>query len=223
MNHNHWRTVYESAGPYATVYPEVRAPSADAETQLRLRWSEQRDQWSETGAGEFILRSIDAIVLVDEPTEVHTDGWTIVAKSHRVLLDEHWDAALGDGDAAHYGEVPELGDYLRQQCRRFDVVLVIAGQTGAAVRELSVTPDRERSENASVYVTGDNDESINKPRQGADSHNQIRCRVDEIFKDNARAVADFIDRPITDYAPKAVVLAGEVQGRTVREGRRAAS
>lgn len=215
MNHNHLRTVYESGGPYATVYLEGRTPSADAETQLRLRWSELRDQLSESGAGESLLESIDAIILVDEPTEVHTDGRTIVANSGGVLLDEHWDAALGDGDAAHYGDVPELGAYLRQECRQFDVVLVIAGQDGAAVRELSVTPDRERTENESVHVTGDNDEDINKPRRGAYSHNQIRRRVDEIIKANARSVSDFVDRLITENAPDAVVLAGEVQGRTV--------
>ncbi|WP_210603058.1 Vms1/Ankzf1 family peptidyl-tRNA hydrolase [Brevibacterium oceani] len=214
MNHSHLRTIYESGGPYATVYLEGRAPSADADTQLRLRWSELRDRLSESGAGEPLLESIEGIILVDEPTEVHTDGRIIVANSGGVLLDEHWDAALGEGDDAHYGDVPELGAYLRQECRQFDVVLVIAGQDGAAVRELSVTPDRERSENAPVHVAGDNDEDINKPRRGAYSHNQIRRRVDEIIKDHARSVADFVDRLTTDHAPDAVVLAGEVQGRT---------
>ena len=214
MNHSHLRTVYGSGGPYATVYLEGRTPSADAETQLRLRWSELRDQLSESGAEESLLESIDAIILVDEPTEVHTDGRTIVANSQGVLLDEHWDAALGDGDAAHYGDVPELGAYLRQECRQFDVVLVIAGQDGATVRELSVTPDRERRETDGVHVTGDNDEDINKPRRGAYSHNQIRRRVDEIIKANARSVSDFVDRLVTENAPDVVVLAGEVQGRT---------
>ena len=214
MNHNHLRTVVESGGPYATVYLEGRTPSADADTQLRLRWSELRDQLSESGAEESLLESIDAIILADEPTEVHTDGRTIVANSQGVLLDEHWDAALGEGDSAHYGEAPELGAFLRQECRQFDVVLVIAGQDGAAIRELSVTPDRERTEKESVHVTGDNDEDINKPRRGAYSHNQIRRRVDEIIKDNARSVADFVDRLVTDHPSDALVLAGEVQGRT---------
>ena len=87
MNHNHLRTVVESGGPYATVYLEGRTPSADADTQLRLRWSELRDQLSESWAEESLLESIDAIILVDEPTEVHTDGRTIVANSQGVLLD----------------------------------------------------------------------------------------------------------------------------------------
>ena len=215
MNYSHLRTVYEKGGPYATVYLEGRSPSADAGTQIRLRWEELREQLSADGAEESVLETIDSVVLVDEPTEVHTDGRVIVANSGGVLLDEHWDAALGDGDAAHYTEVPELGAYLRQESRQFDVVLIIAGQDGATVRELSVTPDRERRENDGVHVAGDNDEEINKPRRGAYSHNQIRRRVDEIIKDHARSVADFVDRLITDNAPDAVILAGEVQGRTV--------
>ncbi|WP_426937220.1 Vms1/Ankzf1 family peptidyl-tRNA hydrolase [Brevibacterium sp. LE-L] len=214
MNTSQLRKFYEQGGPYATVYFEGRSPSADADTQLRLRWSDLRERLSSAGADESLLESIDAIVLIDEPTEVHTDGRTIVVNSQGVQLDAHWDAALGDGDDAHYGDVPELGAYLRQECRQFDVVLVIAGQDGATVRELSVTPDRERSEFDGVHVTGDNDEDINKPRRGAYSHNQIRRRVDEIIKDHARSVADFVDRLITDHAPDAVVLAGEVQGRT---------
>ncbi|MGC3022924.1 MULTISPECIES: Vms1/Ankzf1 family peptidyl-tRNA hydrolase [unclassified Brevibacterium] len=214
MNSSQLRKVYEQGGPYATVYLEGRAPSADADTQIRLRWSELRERLTSAGAGEPLLESIDAITLVDEPTEVHTDGRTIVANPQGILLDEHWDAALGEGDAAHYGDVPELGAYLRQECRQFDVVLVIAGQDGATVRELSVTPDRERRETDGVHVTGDNDEDINKPRRGAYSHNQIRRRVDEIIKANARSVSDFVDRLVTENAPDVVVLAGEVQGRT---------
>lgn len=214
MNSSQLRKVYEQGGPYATVYLEGRAPSADADTQIRLRWSELRERLTSAGAGEPLLESIDAITLVDEPTEVHTDGRTIVANPQGILLDEHWDAALGEGDAAHYGDVPELGAYLRQECRQFDVVLVIAGQDGATVRELSVTPDRERRETDGVHVTSDNDEDINKPRRGAYSHNQIRRRVDEIIKANARSVSDFVDRLVTENAPDVVVLAGEVQGRT---------
>lgn len=214
MNNSQLRTVYEQGGPYATVYFEGRSPAADADTQIRLRWSDLRDQLSSAGAEEPLLESIDATVLVDAPTEVHTDGRTIVANSHGILLDEHWDASLGEGDAAYFTEVPEIGAFLRQECRLFDVILVIAGQDGAAVRELSVTPDRERSEGPPVHVTGDNDEDINKPRRGAYSHNQIRRRVDEIIKANARSVSDFVDRLIADHAPDAVILAGEVQGRT---------
>src|SRR5699024_11595751 len=104
------------------------------------------------------------------------------ANSGGVRLDEHWVAALGDGDAAHYTEGPELGAYLRQESRQFDVVLIIAGQDGATVRELSVTPDRERSENDGVHVAGDNDEEINKPRRGAYSHNQIGPAVADVHQ-----------------------------------------
>ena len=42
MNYSHLRTVYEKGGPYATVYLEGRSPSADAGTQIRLRWEELR-------------------------------------------------------------------------------------------------------------------------------------------------------------------------------------
>src|SRR5699024_4031772 len=122
MNYRHLRTVYEKGGPYVTVYLEGRSPSPDAGTQIRLRWEELREQLSEDGAEESVLETIDTVVLVEEPTEVHTDGRVIVANSGGVLIDEHWDAALGDGDAAHCTEVPELGAYLRQESRQCHVI-----------------------------------------------------------------------------------------------------
>src|SRR5699024_9591151 len=169
-----------------------------------------REQLSADGAEESVLETIDSVVLVEEPTEVHTDGRVIVANSGGVLLDEHWDAALGDGDAAHCTEVPELGAYLRQEARQFDVVLIIAGQDGATVRELSVTPDRERRENEGVHVAGANDEEITTPRRGAYSHNQLRRRVDEIIKDHARSVADFdgLDDAASDLVVRECASAG---------------
>src|SRR5699024_1155548 len=178
MNYSHLRTVYEKGGPYATVYLEGRSPSADAGTQIRLRWEALREQLSADGAAESVLETTDSVVLVEEPTEVHTDGRGIGANSGAVLLDEHRDPARRDGDAAHGADVPDLGAYLRQESRQCDVILIIAGQDGATVRELSVTPDRDRRENDGVHVAGDNDEEINKPRRGAYSHNQIRRRVD---------------------------------------------
>lgn len=214
MNLENLRTVYDNQGPFATVYLEGRSPAADAEKQVRLRWDELRENLANAGAADEILRHLSDTLIVEDITEVQTDGRILVANAAGVVLDEHWDAALGTGDVAHYGEVPELGAYVREGCRLVDMVLVIADQEGATIRELRVSPQHEAKQQDESLISGDNDEDIHAPRQGALSHNQIRRRADEIVKDNARAVADQVDEIIRAREPDLVVVAGEVQGRT---------
>lgn len=214
MNLENLRTVYDNQGPFATVYLEGRSPAADAEKQVRLRWDELRENLANAGAADEILRHLDGTLIVEDITEVQTDGRTVVANAAGVVLDEHWDAAVGTGDAAHYGEVPELGAYVREGCRLVDMVLVIASQEGATIRELQASPQHEAQQQDESLISGDNDEDIHAPRQGALSHNQIRRRADEIVKDNARAVADHVDEIVRAREPDLMVVAGEVQGRT---------
>ncbi|MGO2378343.1 baeRF2 domain-containing protein [Brevibacterium aurantiacum] len=214
MNFENLRTVYDNQGPFATVYLEGRSPAADAEKQVRLRWDELRENLASAGAADEILKNLGDTLIVEDITEVQTDGRIVVANAAGVVLDEHWDAALGTGDTAHYGQVPELGAYVREGCRLVDMVLVIANQEGATIRELRVSPQHEATQQDESVVSGDNDEDIHAPRQGALSHNQIRRRADEIVKDNARAVADQVDQIVRAREPDLVVVAGEVQGRT---------
>lgn len=214
MNFETLRTVYDNQGPFATLYLEGRSPAADAQQQVRLRWDSLREDLAQAGAGEEILSQLDSTVLVDGITEVQTDGRIVVANQAGVLLNEHWDAALGAGDAVHYSEVPELGAYIRESCRLVDLVLIIADQDGATIRELRVSPQHEAMQQDESLISGDSEEEIHTPREGALSHNQIRRRADEIIKDNARAVADAVDEIVGVRAPDLVVVAGEVQGRT---------
>lgn len=214
MNLENLRTVYGNQGPFATVYLEGRSPAADSEQQVRLRWDELRENLATAGAAEETLSHLDDALIVEDITEVQTDGRIVVANTSGVVLDEHWDAALGAGDSARFSDVPELGAYIRENSRLVDVVLVIADQEGAAVRELRVSPQHAPMQQDESHVSGDNDEEIHAPREGALSHNQIRRRTEEIVKDNARAVADHVDEIVRSRVPDIVVVAGEVQGRT---------
>ena len=214
MNLENLRPVYDNQGPFATIYLEGRSPAADSEQQVRLRWDGLRENLANAGAAEEILSHLDDTLIVDDITEVQTDGRVVVANASGVVLDEHWDAALGTGDVAHYAQVPELGAYLREGTRLVDLVLIVADQKGATIRELRVSPQHEAKQHDESLITGDNDEDIHAPREGAMSHNQIRRRADEIIKDNARAVADHVDEIVRARVPDLVVVAGEVQGRT---------
>lgn len=210
------RPLYDQSGPFVTVYLEGRSSSADARQQLRLRWNALREQLLGDGAANSALSAIDDALSVEETTEVHTDGRVIVADSDTVLLDEPWDAAVGAGDAAHVGDQPVLGAYVRELSRAITGILVVADQSGALVREIRVAPQHDAVDSSETHIEGEEDDQsrIHKPREGALSHNQIRRHADELIKENAREVAEHVGKLVQKSTPDVIAIAGEVQGRT---------
>ncbi|QYJ03490.1 hypothetical protein KUV85_14305 [Nocardioides panacisoli] len=208
------RNVYDADGPFATVYLEGRSPAEDAEQQVRLRWDDLRGRLADDGADEATLEALDAAVLVEDITEVQTDGRVLVANASGVLLDEAWDAALGEGDAAHHGKDPELGAYVREVAGSTRLLVAIADQQGAVVRRIVAAPQHSLDDRRESEVEPASEESVHKPREGAFSHNQIQRRADEAVKQNVRKIAEHLDEAARAWRPDVVVLAGEVQGRT---------
>lgn len=208
------RPVYDAEGPFATVYLEGRSPSEDAEKQVRLRWDDLRGQLASAGADEGLLESLDSAVMVEDIGEVMTDGRVLVANESGVLLNAPWDASLGAGDAAHFSPEANLGPYVRERARSVRLLLAVADQQGALVRQLVVAEQHTLDERDQQEVGASSDESVHKPRGGALSHKQIQRRADEAIKENVREVADHMARVARTWQPDVVVLAGEVQGRT---------
>lgn len=208
------RSLYEGRPPFATVYLEARSPAEDSPQQVKLRWEELRRDLVEQGAGDEALEALDRAVLGEEAGEVQSSGRVLVADAAAVRLDAPWDAALGAGDAAHLAQEPELGAYLRERERSVSMLVAIADQHGAVIRDLTVS-ESDVPEPQGEEVVSDDSDTVHKPREGALSHKQIQRRADEVAKQNLREVAEHIAASATRRRPDLVVLAGEVQGRTM--------
>lgn len=207
------QSVYDHEGPFVTVYLEGRSPGEDAARQVRLRWDNLREQLGREGAGDEALAAIDAQLADPRPGEVQADGRVLVATAGGVHLDEPWDAALGSGDAAHWSSVPELGAHVREQARAIRVLVAVASQEGAVVRQEIVTEEHTIDELATESVEGSSVEAVHKPREGALSHRRIQRRAEEAVKQNVRDVADHLASVAKKLRPHLLVLAGEAQGR----------
>ncbi|MDN6637463.1 MAG: hypothetical protein L0L05_03835, partial [Yaniella sp.] len=207
------RNLYDQDGPFATVYLEGRAPAADAEHQVRLRWDDLRGRLEKDGAGEETVTALEKAVMVEDITEVQNNGRVLVANASGVLLNADWDAAIGAGDAAHFTQEPELGAFARERARSVRMLVAIADRTGATIRRVVAAEEHELDEQAERNVTEAANASVHKPREGALSHKQIQRRADEATKQNLREVAEHLDETSAKWHPDVVVLAGEVQGR----------
>lgn len=208
------REVQEAQGPVATIYLESRSPDEDAEKHLRLRWDALRRELDGEGATDEVLSALEDAIIVDDIGEVQADGRVLVANHHGVLLNTTWDAAVGTGDAAHLADEAQLGPYIREAARSVRLLVAIANQEGAVVRREVAVGERERSAGPEEAVDPETVESVRKPRGQALSHKQIQRRADEGTKQNARGVAEHLSSVAKQWHPDALVLAGEVQGRS---------
>ncbi|AXK36758.1 hypothetical protein DVA86_33590 [Streptomyces armeniacus] len=215
MDLSRLRPVYEHDGPFATVYLEGRAPAEDAAKQVRLRWQALRERLEADGADPRAVDAAEAAARTDTPGEEQADGRVIVAHPEAgVVLDEHWDAALGAGDAAHWGHLPELGAYGREAARAVRALVVLADREGARVRQEVVAEQHTPETRADEEVEGGALEGVHKPREGGLSHRVIQHRAENAVSRNAQDVADYVARTADTFHPRVVILAGEVQART---------
>lgn len=219
MELNELKRVYSHEGPFATVYLEGRSPGEDAEKQVRLRWQALRERLEAEGAAAAALDAVETELAGSEPGEEQVNGRVLVASAGEgVVLDEPWDAALGRGDDAHWGHLPELGAYVREAARAVRVLLVAADQEAAQLRHLVVAEEHVPEEVDSERVEGSSVEGPGHLRENALAHRRIQRRADEAVGQNAKEISAAVTRAISRFSPDVLVLAGEVQGRTaVRE------
>lgn len=83
------------------------------------------------------------------------------------MLDEPWDAALGAGVDAHWTRLPELGAYVREKARAVRMLVVVADQEGAQIRQEILGQQHEPREMDTGSVEGSSVEGVHKPSGGA--------------------------------------------------------
>lgn len=223
--------IYEQGGPYATVYLEGRSPAEDARQEIRLRWKALRERLQKEGAPDTVVTALESALDSSVSGEEQTNGRVLVANSEHVLLQAPWDAALGAGDNAVWQELPDLGPYLREHSRAVRVLLVVADQLSAQVRQEVVAEQHEPREVAEQEIPsggrdqvdkprgqgGAHSNMVHKPRGQGESQRRIQRRADEVAKAHGKEISDRLRKIASEFQPHVLVLAGEVKGReTVR-------
>ncbi len=207
------RPIYEDAPPFATVYLQALPASPDAEHEIRLRWDELRGQLADAGTHQEALDALDDAILTENITAVQTEGRVLVANRHGLLLEEDFDATRDGGDRAVLGDLPALGDYVRQRTRSVRALVVLVDKERAAVRREVFTSAAVLDSGKVSEVEGSATESVHKPREGAEHHRRMQQRSDEAAWLNIRDIAEHVRAAAATWRPEAVVVAGEVQGR----------
>jgi hypothetical protein len=206
MDSKRFRRLLTARAPFASVYFEDSHDTADAATQLDLKWRGARDQLVEQGAGEAVVGDMERAV-TDLRPPIGRSGRALIADTDGVVLNEH----LRRSPAAAVVRVSELPYIVPIVEHGFDdtnYLLVAVDHTGA---DISVHLDGTlRSE--TVDGRGHPVHKASEAQTAGSGDPQLR--TDEAGRKNLRAVADRLAELVDDNAADAVFVLGEVRSRS---------
>lgn len=203
--------LYNHDGPFANLHVEVTRDSEAAAKAIETRWTSIRHELADAGTDESLLDRIGD--LVRQPTGLPGPARrTIVATGDQVVFD---DVRMGHGawpEVTATGPLPDVSGWITQVDGEFPFVLAVADREGAEVdvyRSLSEQEHQHKSvEGQTLHVQ--------KVPQG--DWSEFQGHTEEVWRRNARTVADSVRAAAKEYGARHVLLAGEVRARAeIRE------
>ncbi|MFJ8912928.1 hypothetical protein [Amycolatopsis sp. NPDC102389] len=196
-------------GPFASVYFDNSHNTEDAAAQLDLRWRAIRKQLADEGARERTLTALDDAVAAAPPSEGRA-GRALVAGGDEVVLDEEL-VEPPPREIVRVARQPYLLPLLRLSPVVVPHVVVVVDKTGADLFAAGEDGAERRT------VQGE-EHPVHKVRGGGSAYWNIQHRVEAVVERNAAEVARAAVELADSVGAAALILAGEVQARTlVRE------
>lgn len=203
--------LYESPGPFATVYLDASRDTEHGTAEVELRWRDTRAELEREGAASADLDALQAAVEQDRSTPGR-HGLVLVATGGRVVFS----ADLPRPPARPGGRVaplPHLMPYLAATAQQVPHVLVVADRTGAdiAIERSGGGVDRES-------VDGQRQYPLHRTSTDDWSVWHFQNRVENSWRENARDVAAEVSTRVASSGARLVVLAGDPRARTLIRG-----
>ncbi|OLT37704.1 hypothetical protein BJF79_05685 [Actinomadura sp. CNU-125] len=201
------KTLYQHPGPYASVYADLTRTTEDASKAAELRWRALRTELEEQDAPADTLRAIEATV-EEEMAQRRSEGLVIFAADGEVV---HAERLPGPPQTtqARLAPLPHVLPYLAERGERFPHMIVVVDRRGGAID--CVTTDGRHTH---VDVDGDEQYPIRKTKAGDWNQSRFQRSSENVWKTNAKKVAQEIDRVAERCGAEAVVIAGDTRART---------
>lgn len=209
MNLETVQHVFAQDGPFTSVHLDVSQDTEDALQQRESRWTTTRHRLEHEHLDTGLIDQIGDRVLerTDLPGEARR---TVVASGDRIVFD---DVRTGHSiwpEVVDHGVLPDLSGWLHQMDGRIPFLLVTADREGAALDlyQASTGPADEHEE-----VHGET-LHIQKVPQGDWAQKQFQQRSENVWRENAREVADAVRSLVSQHRPRVVVVAGDERARS---------
>ena len=208
MNLGTIQHLYTHAGPFVTVHMDVSRDTEVAPQQLESRWTTASHELESVGVDRALIDQLGERVhqVPGVPGEARR---TLVAVDTIVFDDVRAGHSIWP-EVTSLSPLPDLAGWLHQVDGQLSFVLVTADREGADIDfyRASSKPDPEHEE-----VHGQN-LHITKVPQGDWAQKEFQQTAENVWRKNARDVADAVRHVTSAHRPRIVLVAGDVRART---------
>ncbi|TYK52241.1 Vms1/Ankzf1 family peptidyl-tRNA hydrolase [Actinomadura decatromicini] len=201
------KTLYERPGPFASVYADLTRTTEDASKAAELRWRALRADLEDRAAPAATLRAIEQTI-DEEMLARRSEGLVVFAADGEVVHSARLPGPPA-ASRATVGPLPDVLPYLAERGERFPHLLAVVDRRGGEID--CVGPDGRRHR---YEVRGDEDYPIRKTKAGDWNQSRFQRSSENVWKANAKKVAQEIDRAADRCRAEAVLIAGDVRART---------
>lgn len=197
------RPLYDRPGPYASVYLDTERSNEGQANVVQRRWAVLRDRLAAAGAPARVLKPISELVL--DPRMV-APGRVVFAFGDEIVF-HHPLPAPPRRQTARWSPLPHVVPFLAQRGEPVPHVRVLVDRMGA---ELTVIGNGARR---TETVEAVEEWPIQKTGQGGWSQTRYERDVEEVWRRNAVAVAEAVNKAAQDSAAEVVVIGGDPKAR----------
>jgi len=201
---------FDGPGPFVTVYLGTEAAVENAAQRNELRWKNLRGRLEEDGAPAEALAAIDALV-----PDAHRQGRTlaVVADATGLRLVRH-EPEPPARDAGWFGPLPRVGPFIEWAQAAVPHLVVLADRAGADIVVFTRRADSFGAGAAPVMSVGEDtggDPELRKTNPGGWSQRRYQQRAENLWEQNAKAVADQVVSVADETGARLIAVAGDVR------------
>jgi hypothetical protein len=193
-------------GPLTTVCLDVTRSEDAGDRDIRSRWNGLRKELEQRGAPSETLEVLNEIVL--RPTHVPGRHGRYVVVSGTDVLYDHVLADPPVRDEAFHDGAPSLLPAVRAADEAVRYLLVEIDRAGA---DLTWSGTSSHTADTDLGQVDGGHDVLHKFQGGGWSHRRYQSRVQDSWERNAEAVAEEVERLVTEHRPELVLVTGDVR------------
>ncbi|MCO5993248.1 baeRF2 domain-containing protein [Actinoallomurus rhizosphaericola] len=206
------KSLYDSSGPFASVYLDIRRITEDAPKAIELRRKARQRELADQGAPPAMIEAMAR--LVDEENGRRESGTLAMFAADGEVV--HHEVLQGPPpvEVALYSRLPHVKPLLVQRGEPMAYVAVTVDRLGGELT--CVSRDGHRRV---IGVKPEEDFPVRKTKAGDSFRTDKQQRAaEEVWRINAKKVAHEIAVAVDDCGADLVVLAGDIRARKAVEG-----
>lgn len=198
--------VFDTTGPFATVFVDISQDSADGAHRREVRVDDALRELQEQGAPEAVAETVRARLM--EPVDVPAPAARLVVAAGEHIVFDDVVAERLDSDLTAWAPLPDLAGWLTIQDSFVPFALVVADREGS---DIEIYRSSAPNPSDTTEVHGDT-LHIHKVPAGNWSQDHMQSATEQVWRRNAAQTAEQIETLVNNTV-ELVVLAGDERAR----------